>query len=227
MGSELAMRLREGTKLAHVTAERSGIMRDLLRGRVQRAPYALLLRSLREVYAALEEGMMRRADHPVIGRIYFPELVRLPSLEADLSALHGPLWRRELPVRPAAMQLAERIVRVTGHFPELLVAHAYVRYLGDLSGGQILGRIVRQGLGLGPAGPPGDAGTAFYEFDGVDVEATKGRYRAALASLVLDEETMDALVQEAVASFALQSSLFEQIAASGPSATPEAHSRDE
>ena len=35
----------------------------------------------------------------------------------------------------------------------LLVPHAYTRYLGDLSGGQVLKRAAIRGLGLGPSDP--------------------------------------------------------------------------
>jgi heme oxygenase len=41
----------------------------------------------------------------------------------------------------------------------LLLAHAYVRYLGDLSGGQIIGGRIRRAYGL-----KGTEGTAFYDF---------------------------------------------------------------
>ena len=43
--------------------------------------------------------------------------------------------------------------------PALLAAHAYVRYLGDLAGGQALGRIARQAYAL-----PDGAGTRFFDF---------------------------------------------------------------
>ena len=48
--------------------------------------------------------------------------------------------------------------------PELLVAHAYTRYLGDLSGGQQLARVARKAYNL----EKGGAGTAFYEFGNIE-----------------------------------------------------------
>jgi hypothetical protein len=53
--------------------------------------------------------------------------------------------------------------------PGLLLAHAYVRYLGDLSGGQLVAAKIRRVYSLPP--PPG--GTAFYEFD-LDEEGKGG-----------------------------------------------------
>jgi hypothetical protein len=46
--------------------------------------------------------------------------------------------------------------------PGLLLAHTYVRYLGDLSGGQLVASKIRRVYSLPP--PPA-GGTAFYEFD--------------------------------------------------------------
>ena len=42
-----------------------------------------------------------------------------------------------------------------------LIAHAYVRYLGDLSGGRIVGRILARSPGLGPEA------LSFYDFPGI------------------------------------------------------------
>jgi heme oxygenase len=53
-----------------------------------------------------------------------------------------------------------RIVELSTHTPELLLAHAYVRYFGDLSGGQIIASKVKKMYAL-----PGDNGTEFYEFE--------------------------------------------------------------
>ena len=56
-----------------------------------------------------------------------------------------------------------RINQISKEKPELLVAHAYTRYLGDLSGGQILKKIAQRGMGL-----QGSEGLAFYEFDKIE-----------------------------------------------------------
>ena len=45
--------------------------------------------------------------------------------------------------------------------PSPLLAHAYVRYLGDLSGGQVIRRAIAKAYGVESAD---SAGTRFYEF---------------------------------------------------------------
>lgn len=69
--------------------------------------------------------------------------------------------------------------------PGLLLAHAYVRYLGDLSGGQLIAAKIRRVYGIPP--PPA-GGTAFYEFDldgqggrGVTATLTKHAHSADAA----------------------------------------------
>ena len=90
---------------------------------------------------------------------------------------------------------------------ELLVAHAYVRYLGDLSGGQILRRVVAESLHLADG-----TGTAFYEFSG-DAAVLADRFRTRLDSIRADETVVEDIVAEARSAFAFHVSLFEELAA--------------
>ena len=56
-----------------------------------------------------------------------------------------------------------------------LIAHAYTRYLGDLSGGQIVQRLLAKSLGLRPEQ------LSMYDFSGFpDPAALKTEYRHAL-----------------------------------------------
>ena len=45
---------------------------------------------------------------------------------------------------PRLLDYVNRINQISEEKPELLVAHAYTRYLGDLSGGQILKKIAQE-----------------------------------------------------------------------------------
>lgn len=85
----LRARLKVETRELHQLAERSGIMKALLRGRVERAGYCLLLRNLHEIYAALEAGLETHFDHPMLAPILFRALFRLEALESDLNHLCG------------------------------------------------------------------------------------------------------------------------------------------
>lgn len=206
----LAERLRAETRGLHTRAERAGIMPALLRGQLDRRSYCALLRNLHSVYAALEPALVRHASHAVVGPVVFPALFRLTALADDLAVLHGDRWPDELPVRPAAADYVQRLREIETVSPELLVAHAYVRSLGDLSGGQVLRGIVAKSLRLGD-----DAGTRFYAFGpAADVSRHLHAFRAALNALPADQACVEAVVAEAQSAFERHALLFEQLAGS-------------
>ncbi len=204
----LAERLRSETRTLHLTAERSRFMGELLHGRLARSAYCALLRNLHAIYAALEPALQRHALHPAIAPIYSPALWRTQALAMDLIALHGESWHAAWQLQPATQRYVSRLNQLVTEQPELLLAHAYVRYLGDLSGGQLLRRIVANTLGA----PEGE-GTAFYHFgDATETRALTQSFRAGLAQIAVDANGADSMVGEAVQSFELHCELFDQLA---------------
>lgn len=79
------------------------------------------------------------------------------------------------------------------------MAHAYTRYLGDLSGGQVLGKITQKSLGLSSK-----EGLSFFSFPGVtSPNRFKQLYRSRMNSIELTERQRAAVLQEAVNAFEL------------------------
>jgi heme oxygenase len=207
MSTLLAERLRTATRDLHRQVERAGLMPALLRGQLPRQGYLLLLRNLHTVYQALEDGLDRHAAHPGLSPLGCAALRRLPALTLDLQQLHGDDWAQALPLTDAAADYAAHLHRLARTRPALLAAHAYVRYLGDLAGGQTVGRIVSQGLAL-PAGQ----GVAFYDFGAPErVRALAVGFRQALDHIAPDEAAVQALVDEACSAFERHRDLFEQL----------------
>jgi heme oxygenase (biliverdin-producing, ferredoxin) len=204
MPNGLAARLRRETVALHRQAARAGVMRHLLAGRVDRAAYVRLLRALYPVYVELERSL---SQHPAAAPASHADLARAPALAADLGHLHGPGWERELLAVPAGVAYAARILAVAIERPPLLAAHAYVRYLGDLSDGQSLGRLVARGLSLA-----GEAGMAFYHFPAVaDVAQCKRAFRAGLDALPFSADEADLVVDEARVAFTANIRVFEAV----------------
>jgi heme oxygenase len=210
MNTGLARRLREGTWALHTTTERAGIMPALLRGQLPLAAFLRLQRSLLSIYQALEAGLRQHAGHPLLAPLDLAPLARCAALQADVTDLAARLdTSADAALPAAATAYAAHLRGLAQHQPPLLAAHAYVRYLGDLAGGQALGRIARQAYGL-----PDAAGTRFFDFGPPDaVQRCSQDLRAALDALPLDEAGIDALVAEAQWAFAQHARLFEELAA--------------
>ncbi len=163
------------TKALHVEAERTGIIRELLRGSATRDGYILLLRNLLPAYQAMEQGLARHVETPGIGALARYRLDRAPAIESDLVVLCGEAWHRNVPLLPAGDNYARRIKETAQGNGSRLIAHAYTRYLGDLSGGLILQRLLARTLELRPAE------LSFYDFPKYpDLAALKAAYREAL-----------------------------------------------
>ncbi|NJM60489.1 MAG: heme oxygenase (biliverdin-producing) [Oscillatoriales cyanobacterium RU_3_3] len=207
MSINLATKLREGTKKSHTMAENVGFVKCFLKGVVEKTSYRKLVANLYFVYSAMEEEMEKHRQHPVLSKIYFPELNRKQSLEQDLYYFYGPNWREEVAPSLAAKAYVQRIREVSATQPELLVAQSYTRYLGDLSGGQILKGIAQRGMNLTEG-----EGSAFYEFADIpDEKAFKNTYRQAMNELPIDEAMADKIVDEANAAFGMNMKMFMEL----------------
>jgi heme oxygenase (biliverdin-producing, ferredoxin) len=206
MTQNLALRLREGTQQSHTLTENTAFMKCFMKGIVEREPLRKLFADLYFVYSTLEAELQRQAHHPAIGAIYFPELNRAGNLARDLAFYYGENWQQQLTLSPAGETYCDRIQILSETDPVLLVAHAYTRYMGDLSGGQSLRNVIRSALSLADS-----QGTEFYEFPQIATPEArrdfKERYRQALDSLPIDEATIDRIVAEANRAFALNRDL--------------------
>ena len=204
----LSQRLAQATRTLHRRAESSGIMPALLRGQLGRDTYGLLLRNLQALYAALESALDRNALSPWVAPVRMPVLYRSQALRDDLVTLAGAGWQA-LPLAPSMHRYVEHLALQSPARPQLLAAHAYVRYMGDLSGGQVLRSVVARSLDL-----PEGVGTAFYDFPAVtDLAAAKAQFRSALDHLPVDAAGASAMVDEAIDGFARHVELFEELSA--------------
>jgi len=207
MSVNLATQLREGTKKSHTNAENVSFVKCFLKGTVEKTSYRNLVKNLYFVYSAMEEEIQRHLEHPIVSKIYFPELNRKQSLEQDLEFYYGTNWREQVAPSPAGKAYIQRIRDISEQKPELLVAHSYTRYLGDLSGGQILKKIAQRGMNLAYG-----EGTAFYEFPEIlDEKAFKDNYRQAMNDLPIDQATADRIVDEANAAFVMNMKMFKEL----------------
>ncbi|XP_025782233.1 heme oxygenase 1 [Puma concolor] len=171
--------------------------------------FQLVMASLYHIYVALEEEIERNKENPVYAPLYFPEeLHRRAALERDMAFWYGPRWEDAIPYTQATRRYVRRLHEVGRKEPELLVAHAYTRYLGDLSGGQVLKKIAQKALDL----PSSGEGVDFFTFPNV-ASATKFKqlYRSRMNTLEMTPEVRQRVIEEAKAAFLLNIQLFEEL----------------
>jgi heme oxygenase len=207
--------IRDATREQHERAEGSSFMADLLGGRLGMAAYACYMRQLWFVYRALESGAKALAGDPVAGPFLRPGLARRAALERDLAHLYGARWRAAGEPLPATAAYADRIERVAREWPAGYVAHHYTRYLGDLSGGQVIRGIAERTWGFERGGD----GVRFYVFDDIPNPARfKREYRAALDALAVDALEAQRVVDECRRAFRCNTAMFADLARAFPAA---------
>ena len=192
--------MKVGSAAEHEAAEQSPFVSELLAGRVNGQGYADYLLRLRVVYSALEDAVRARHDDPLVAAVYDPALERVTAIDADLD--HWAPGNSQEVESPAAQAYRDRITGAS--WGGALVAHHYTRYLGDLSGGQAIGKILDRTFGLG------GAGLAFYEFP-IRPKPYKDAYRARLDGLGLDADEIARAVGEVKVAFGLNQALFDEL----------------
>jgi len=206
---QFSQRLREETKEIHTMAERCTFMRGFLRGATSPTAYADYLGGMHRMYVALERALDARRDHPVLRAFYFPELFRVRAIERDLEFFGGQPLEQNDRADVVLGEYTAHLSRLAEKAPECLIGHAYTRYMGDLSGGQILSKIVSKSMGLDRQGE----GLAFYRFDGIeDIGGFKKEYRERLDQLPeIDPKLPDRIVAETMTSFRYNIRFFETL----------------
>ncbi|WP_277437904.1 biliverdin-producing heme oxygenase [Streptomyces sp. SPB162] len=205
--------IRTASHEQHTEAESSAFMSDLLGGRLGVDAYACYTEQLWFVYRALEGEAPALAGDPVAGPFVRAELLRVAALERDLDHLLGAGWQRRSEPLPATAAYAERVIEVARTWPAGYVAHHYTRYLGDLSGGQVIRGIAERTWGFEREGD----GVRFYVFDGIgNPAAFKREYRDRLDALAVDDLEKQRVVDECRTAFALNGAVLADLAAAHP-----------
>lgn len=199
----LSTELRHSTAKAHQSAEGASFIKSLLLGRCSENAYIHYLWALRKIYGTLERALTENKNDMYVSRVYLPELFRSDALNSDFQS-----WNPSAEVE-ATQLLNDAVQAYTGTIqnisetkPGLLVAHAYVRYLGDLAGGQTVGKQVARHFA-------GDKSLEFYHYDFEDIDAMKTLYRARLDEIgTLPGVNISEICTEAQSAFRLNENVF-------------------
>ena len=172
--------LKELTWEHHKNAERQEFVKELMSGDITTKRYATFLFNQHPQYNLLEVLSML---HDLL------DLRRGPQIHDDYQELWGETNPNQPPLLPVVKDYMDHLMTIKDD-PNKLMAHIYVRHMGDLSGGQMIKRKV-----------PGK-GTMF-EFDtDVPLKEIKDTIR---------NKTNDDMVEEAQFAFESATKVFQEM----------------
>ncbi|MFK0042068.1 heme oxygenase (biliverdin-producing) [Paenarthrobacter sp. NPDC090517] len=203
----LSEELKSHTASAHEHAEQAGFVTELLAGRMEASQVAAMLLQNYVIYRALESALEVNPD-PRLAPFADPALMRVPALQKDLAVHYGDDWELrltagELHVTPGAQAYADELDALGPDSVTYLIAHHYVRYLGDLSGGQIISALVQRHYGLSPQG------LNFYVFDSIGkIKPYKDSYRSHLDEADFSDTEKQEILHHAEVAFETNRQVF-------------------
>jgi len=175
------MSLRELTKEAHTNAERQEFVKILFSGKINPKLYAVYLKNQHPQYEILEVCAM--AAGLLSG---MPDVRRAPKINEDFLELWGTDNNDEPEILPVVKEYIDYIMSIKDD-PKRLMAHIYVRHMGDLAGGQMIAKKV-----------PGSG--KYYKFE--DPEGLK---------IAIREKIDDSMAEEADVCFDFATRFFKQM----------------
>ncbi|MDO7883105.1 heme oxygenase (biliverdin-producing) [Salinibacterium soli] len=201
--------LRERTWSSHGDSEGASFMKDLMTGAGTREDYIALVAQHYFIYEALEAAAARFASDPVASAFISPQLTRMPALEQDLEFLLGADWRSAISPLPTTVRYVQRIDEVAAEgWAGGFIAHHYTRYMGDLSGGQAIGRLMQRHFGFETNG------VGFYLFDQIaSPKEFKETYREQLDAVEWSPEERERVIDEVIVAYRFNTELFIDLSA--------------
>ena len=174
-------KIKELTWEHHQNAERQEFAKLLISGDISEDLYATYLWNQHKKYDILEAMMAAHGIFAEIGE----NISRKTLMEADIAEL----WKHSIPpaVVPSTIQYIDHMREIMGDRDKIM-AHVYVLFLGDMSGGQMIKKKI-----------PGEG--RMYEF-GDNVKELKDRIR---------DMTTDDMAEEARWVFSSATKLFTEL----------------
>ena len=205
--SRFSEALRSMTWDDHEKAQYTEYMQKVLGGQISREGYADMVAQHYFAYLVIEDAAEKMRGDEIGNKFVFDSLARIKPLEEDLEFLLGADWKDKISPNKSTEEYLARLKEVIYTDSGAFVAHAYTRYLGDLSGGQVIKAAVERSFKF----ENGD-GVKFYIFDQIpDYKAFKIAYRDLLDGAAWTEEERSKVIDEAILAYKLNTKVLAEL----------------
>ncbi|MBX3214271.1 MAG: biliverdin-producing heme oxygenase [Labilithrix sp.] len=200
----LSRLLRREPRVAQRLAGSTRMARAFFQGTLTAQTYAEGLARLYPVYATIESVLASVGRDDRLNAFDLPDVFRARAILADLRYFGVA----PEPIRPgASVAYFEHVRRLADESPTLLVAHAYVRYMVDLTGARIARRLAQRVLQL----PPRE-GLAYLSFPAIaKPDGFREDFRRRLDAFPRDRAEALGIVGEATIACALDRELASEL----------------
>lgn len=208
-GDALSSLLRAGTAQIHKEAERRPFMRIFFAGRLPKDAYVEWLARLWHLYRTLETALDAISPERPEAGLVPRALYRTDRIEADLDHLTNGEWHDVDHLTPATRDYIRRI-ESAAVLPVGLIAHAWLRYMGNVGGRDTLRRLTAAAIGVD--GEEAE-GLSFTDYSALgEIGAFFAEFHAKLDALPLTTGEKHQAVAEAEAGFRLNIALTDELA---------------
>jgi len=126
--------LKDATWAKHREIEKLPLIQTMFEGKFNEVMYANYLFELKYIYKQIEDLSNK---HGITEGM--PDLDRYESICKDIEEL-GINFDRDLV--PSTTEYLQYLEKLSNENPKMLMAHVYVRHMGDLYGGKLMARVV-------------------------------------------------------------------------------------
>ena len=135
--------IKKNSQDLHAVAENTGFLKRLMDGQASVEGYAEYLFNLYEIYKTIEFNLEKYSHNPVVKEFTTVDVYRSEAIYKDLKVLLGEKMN-SMQLLASTKAYIDKLNELGRSNPELLVAHAYTRYLADLFGGRTIYKTLEQ-----------------------------------------------------------------------------------
>lgn len=199
--------MKDAGQELHQAVEQTPIAKAMFQATVAESEYIDYLAGLREIYEQLEAELVVNQDAGFIKPLLVPGLFRTDYIKKDLIAFDAEGHE----AHSLAKDYKAHLLYLGQQQPHRLIAHAYLRYLGDLFGGMMIARKLKGSF---------EGKLNFYDFSEMCSELQirapqlfAKQFREILDNLPLNEAQKADVLEEVETGYQMHQKLFEALKA--------------